>query len=159
MSPGKFWLFGWLLAVGAAGLALPLYSQTSEAKAPLSNRIANYEMDVRLDVENRLIDATEVLTWKNSTFSETSELQFHLYYNAWRNNKSSFLTSVRYRTRDWSDYRENDWAYCDVRSIKILPGDDWNALDLTSNMAFIQPDDRWQRGRPHRAARDPAEAY
>jgi hypothetical protein len=111
------------------------------ASAPLSNRVANYDMDVKLDVGNRLIDGTEVLTWKNSTFHPTSELQFHLYYNAWRNNRSSFLTSVRYRTRRFEDHRDNDWAYCDVKSVKLLSGDGWEGSDLTSKMEFIQPDD------------------
>jgi hypothetical protein len=99
-------------------------------------------MDVRLDVEKRLINGTEVITWRNITSHPTDELQFHLYYNAWRNTTSSYLNSIRYRTSfNYSDYNENDWAYCDVQSMKILSGHGFPETDLTTALEFIQPDD------------------
>ncbi|MFQ5637155.1 MAG: M1 family metallopeptidase [bacterium] len=107
----------------------------------LSARLANYEMDVKLDVQNRLIDGAEILTWTNSTSLPASELQFHLYYNAWRHDQTSMFKSVRYRSFKFSKYRDNDWAYCDVLSIQILPDYGWKEADITSNMEFIQPDD------------------
>ncbi|MFQ5640109.1 MAG: M1 family metallopeptidase [bacterium] len=122
-------------------------SFAQEARSPvlinsaLGERIANYEMDVKLDVQNRLIDGAEILTWKNTTNFPTSELQFHLYYNAWRNDQSSMFQSVRYRSFDFSNYRDQDWAYCDVHSIKMLSGSGRSEADLTEKMEFIQPDD------------------
>ncbi|MFQ5603715.1 MAG: M1 family metallopeptidase [bacterium] len=122
-----------------------VFSQNAEAashtKPPLSERIANYEMDVKLDVSKRLVDGTEILTWKNTTSYPATELRFHLYYNAWMHDQSSMLKSVRYRSRDLSDYHDNDWAYCDVRSMKILPAPGWSATSLTEKLQFIQPDD------------------
>ncbi len=112
-----------------------------ESNTPLSIPLANYEIDVTLDVEKRLINGTEILTWHNNTFYSTDTLPFHLYYNAWRNDQSSMLKSVRYRSRSLSDYRENDWAYCDVQSIKILPANGWTETDISATMEFIQPDD------------------
>ncbi|MFQ5649808.1 MAG: M1 family metallopeptidase [bacterium] len=119
------------------------FSQRDNGSAPLSPRLANYEMEVKLDVDKRLLDGTEVLTWKNNTSHPTSELQFHLYYNAWLNEQSSMFRSVRARRfkEKLSDYRENDWAYADVQAIEILPGSGRDAADLTGSMEFIQPDD------------------
>ena len=109
---------------------------------PLSPRIANYSMDVKLDVDNRLLFGTEILSWRNTTSFPTEELQFHLYYNAWRNDKSSFLgKSNRYYKRNLFDYKENDWAYCEVRSIKILAENGFQETDVTATQNFIQPDD------------------
>ena len=54
-------------------------AQNQQVSEPLSPRIANYTMEVRLDVENRLIIGTETLTWRNTTSYSTGELQFHLY--------------------------------------------------------------------------------
>jgi len=124
-----------------------------QSDEPLSPRIANYSMEIRLvtertqisgkEVERKLITGKEVLTWHNTTAYEASELQFHLYYNAWRNDKSSYLSKSN-RTLffiDLSDYTENDWAYCDVRFLKILPEYGYDETNLTDTLQFIQPDD------------------
>jgi len=115
-------------------------AQNAQMSEPLSPRIANYTMDVRLDKEKRLIIGTETLTWHNTTSYSTGELQFHLYYNAWRNDKSSYLNSIR-SSRNLSDYRENDWAYCVIYSMKILEKHGFPETDVTADMEFIQPDD------------------
>lgn len=111
----------------------------------LSQRNANYSMDVSLDVERRLIDGSQVLTWSNPTSHSTRELRFHLYYNAWRNDRSSFLSSVRYGNRRFEEYEEDEWAYVDVESVKVLAEHGRSEVDLTARMEFIQPDD----GNPH----------
>ncbi len=140
----KIYLLSLCLILGLN--TLPLSAQQPDADSrmsePLSPRNANYTMDVKLDVEKRLINGTEVLNWRNTTSHPTDELQFHLYYNAWRNTTSSYLNSIRYRTSfNYSDYDENDWAYCDVQSMKVLPGHGFPETDLTAALEFIQPDD------------------
>ena len=126
-------------------LIMPLKQSAGMAnETALSSRLANYEMDVKLDAQKRLIDGTEVLTWKNNTSHPTSELQFHLYYNAWLNEESSQFHSIRRRRsfrENQSDFRENDWAYNKVHSIKILGSQDWSESDISASMEFIQPDD------------------
>ncbi|RMF59471.1 MAG: hypothetical protein D6743_16285, partial [Calditrichaeota bacterium] len=104
--------------VGVACLVLLLTASAAVSlmaqSPPLSPRNANYTMDVKLDPAKRMVYGKEILEWRNITQQTTDELQFHLYYNAWRNDKSSFLRSVRYGVRRWADYRDNEWAYCDV---------------------------------------------
>lgn len=111
--------------------------------APLSPRLANYEMESRLDVEKRLIDGTEILTWANNTSFPVADLRFHLYYNAWFNENSSMMKSVRDRRYKsmLRQYRENDWAYCKVASIVLLNEDGSPGVELTGRMHYIQPDD------------------
>ncbi len=106
---------------------------------PFSERIANYTMEVKLDVKNRLIHGEEILTWRNTTNFPAYDLRFHLYYNAWRNNQSSFFKSVRYWNYKFNDYRANDWAYCDVQSIEMVENE--GSQDLSDQMSYIQPDD------------------
>ncbi len=107
--------------------------------------IANYEMDVVLDVESKRLRGVMQLTWRNATYFPATELQFHLYYNAWRNDKSSFLHSVRYRDKDLSHFTGDDWGYCDIQTMRILPNAQFVGEDITANLEFIQPDD----GNPH----------
>ena len=62
-----------------------------------SARNANYDIDVRLDPDTHMLEGRELLTWRNDSIRATSELQFHLYYNAWKNTKSTWMReSVSY---------------------------------------------------------------
>ena len=45
---------------------------------------ASYSIDVGLDTERRTLTGREVLTWRNISGIATDDLQFHLYYNAWK---------------------------------------------------------------------------
>jgi len=56
-----------------------------------SDRIANYTMDVRLDTKTNIIHGWEILEWKNTTGRAQQEFPFHLYHNAWKNNRSTFF--------------------------------------------------------------------
>ncbi len=130
-----------LLGLGTMGICLAM-PRASMAAVPLSQRIANYQMDVRLDVAQKTIYGREVLTWINTTMHPARELRFHLYYNAWMNDRSSWLSSSRYFARALESLEEGDWGYCKVQSIQLLREP---PLDLTAGMAYIQPDD----GNPH----------
>ena len=123
---------------------------------PLSPRIANYNIDVSLDTEKRLLEGKEVLLWHNKTGNTIKELQFHLYLNAFRNSKSTFME------RSGGSHRGNriekdGWGFIDVNSFflkyhkdqsgplhLIQPRDalesGLDAIDLTAEMQFIQPD-------------------
>ncbi len=118
------------------GLMLLLFQQAKAQptifKQPLSPRIANYDIDVRLDTEKKMIYGREKLTWFNKTGDVITELQFHLYWNAFRNNKSTFMIE----SNNSSDIDEEDWGFIEVDKINLLNGD-----DLTSKMEFIHPDD------------------
>ena len=133
-----------LIALGMLLLFTHTMSQATtpaQFNPPLSQRIASYQMDIRLDTEKKLLHGREILTWINSTDFPARELQFHLYYNAWRNDKSSFLNSVRRRAGDLSRHRDDDWAYCHIESMRILEEGNFTGADITSQYEYIQPDD------------------
>ncbi len=96
-----------LLTLGSA------YAQErtpGSVQRPLSPRNANYTIDVRLDAAARTLTGRETLVWTNVSNAATSELQFHLYYNAWRNNQSTFmkeqrLAGGRFGRQDWKPTR------------------------------------------------------
>lgn len=124
---------------------------------PLSPRIANYNIDVRLDVEKKTLLAEELLFWYNKTSSSIYELQLHLYLNGFRNTESTYMQGTGNSLR--SHKIENDgWGYIDVDTFLVsfesdLPRILGNArpgkalgsmrerLDITAEMSFIQPDD------------------
>src|SRR6187200_2146745 len=69
------------------------------ATAIRSPRNANYSIDVELDPASRTITGREVVTWRNITAHATSELRFHLYWNAWRNDRSTWLKETARASR------------------------------------------------------------
>ncbi len=106
-------------------------------KKPLSPRNANYDIDVKLDTKTKILDGSEILTWTNLSKDYITELQFHLYLNAFKNTNSTFMkeanTGVSKRNRDIS---VDDWGWIDVTSMQTVGG-----KDLTNRIKFIRPDD------------------
>jgi hypothetical protein len=125
-------------------LAMILHFNVS-AQPALSPRNANYTIEVKLDPEKKMLEGREIITWRNDRDRPTNELWFHLYYNAWKNTRSTWLLertltgqAIRGTSRD---LREDDWSYVKVNSINILPQGKFSAADLTSNKRFATPDD------------------
>ncbi|MBD3288582.1 M1 family peptidase [candidate division KSB1 bacterium] len=102
---------------------------------PLSPRIANYNIDVRLDVEKKLLFGKERLTWKNVSPDVIDELQFHLYLNGFRNNQSTFMQESGGSHRNFK-MDEDGWGFIKVDKIMLDSG-----VDLTGRIEFIHPDD------------------
>jgi hypothetical protein len=123
-------------------LALALASANPAGAQPLSPRNANYTIDVKLDTRARTLSGRETLVWTNISPVAASELQFHLYYNAWRDRKSTWM---REHALTWwwqaaGSRREEDFAAIDISSLKVTAGA-IAAADLTAQMRFIAPDD------------------
>ena len=124
------------------GITLTLASVASAGGQPLSPRNANYTIDVRLDARARTLSARETLVWTNVTSATTRELQFHLYYNAWRNHDSTWMREHTF-TSWWQSAgwrRDEDLAAIDISSLTLTAGA-LAAVDLTKQMRFIAPDD------------------
>lgn len=104
---------------------------------PLSPRIANYDIRVELDHEERKINGIEKLNWTNTSPDTISDLQFHLYLNAFKNNQSTFMVEGGSRIgigRD--DSEKNLWGWVDIQYIA-----DEDDNDLSDGMTYIHPDD------------------
>jgi hypothetical protein len=103
-----------------------------------SPRNANYTITARLDPSTRTLTGRETIRWSNITAAPTSELRFHLYWNAWRNADSTWLRERR-RSGNAKAPEVDDWGAIDVTTLtlKQASGD----VDLKGRMAFIAPDD------------------
>ncbi len=71
------------------------FAQKAIFQKPLSDRIANYDMNVKLNPEKKLVTGEETLYWKNTSSDKISELEFHLYLNAFKNTKFHFHKRIR----------------------------------------------------------------
>ena len=105
----------------------------------LSPRNANYTIDVTLDPNNRTVKGHELVTWRNITSVTTKELQFHLYYNAWKNTRSTWMRERALGNRGALEKRRpEDWSWIEVTDIRLVRG---GPVDLTDRRRYISPDD------------------
>lgn len=104
---------------------------------PLSPRIANYDIDVKLDTETRILTGKQTLVWHNTSNDQIDELQFHLYLNAFRNNQSTFMQESG-GTHRGNVIDDDGWGFMEVEKITTADGE-----DLTSGLEFIHPDDNY----------------
>ncbi len=105
--------------------------------APLSNRTANYTMHISLDVENKMLQGKTVLLWNNPSNDTIKNMPFHLYYNAFKNTRSTFNKERSGRSfLGPVDVENNHWGWSEINSIKDDKGN-----NLTSTIQYIQPDD------------------
>ncbi|MCX6565689.1 MAG: M1 family metallopeptidase [Candidatus Aminicenantes bacterium] len=102
----------------------------------LSRQVVAYDLKARLQTDTKTVEGQEVLTWLNESEDPVSELQFHLYMNAFKNNRTTFMKESGRTHRGFKADEEN-WGRIEVRKISIRDGD-----DLTGTMAFIRPDDQ-----------------
>ncbi len=131
---------------------------------PLSPRIANYDIQVSLDTEKNLLQGREVITWHNQCGAPLDELWLHLYLNAFRNSRTTFMKESGGVLRMLQMGREG-WGYIDVGAIRLPAlaeldpqrlrsyrpdAEDWAAplrmqaespQDWTARLEFIRPDD------------------
>ncbi|MFQ5817709.1 MAG: M1 family metallopeptidase [Terriglobia bacterium] len=112
----------------------------------LSPRNANYTIEVRLDPDEKTLEGREVLAWRNDTRVAARELWFHLYWNAWKNNKSTWLRErvlrgFRQRRPRRRKIAREDWGYSTLKSVRVLPRGGFAEADLTGQMRFAAPDD------------------
>src|ERR1019366_5059099 len=113
----RFLALGAILFASAASAQQPV---DGAIRPPLSPRNANYSIDARLDPASRTITGSEMIAWRNITKRTAADLQFHLYWNAWRNNRSTFLREGSLAGRNLAGLRDEDWSRIDVTSIKLL---------------------------------------
>ena len=146
-----------------------------------SPRNANYDIDVRLDHAARTLTGSETIRWRNISSNPTNELQFHLYWNAWRNIESTWLRERRL-AGNFTPPRDDAWSSIDVTRLRMRKaaqtstetstaastatgtvantavGDnaaDW--VELTEQQRFIAPDDGNETDRTTMAAALPWE--
>lgn len=101
-------------------------------KEPLSQRITGYNIDAKLDTEEKTVTGHMEAFWVNKTTLKIPDVQLHMYMNAFRNNKTTFFRERGGSIRS----KENPDGW-----IKIDNCTDKSGNDLIPLMQYISPDD------------------
>lgn len=130
----------------------PAPSLTQASQAPVQvpqetpNRV-DYEIQARLDGETKILEASETIRWTNNTGVETSELHFHLYLNAFSNNRTSFAVENR------PSHKDGEWGWQQVTALSVDGNDVFESFGyvdadpdpvplFTEGEAYVVEDDR-----------------
>jgi hypothetical protein len=97
--------------------------------------IVDYRIKAKLLPKDKAVIGQETLTWLNDSDQPVSELQFHLYLNAFKDENSTFMKESGGVHRGFKAGKEN-WGYIGI--IKLL---DEKGADLLLTLEYIQPDD------------------
>lgn len=131
----------WAASAGRVGAQAPRVPGATPS--PLSPRNANYTIAATLDAERHTITASERIVWRNISATTATELRFHLYWNAWKHSRTTFMRELALGGgRAGADRQAGDWSHIDVTSIIMtgsapgIPG-----ADLTAAQHFVTPDD------------------
>ncbi|MBI1817125.1 MAG: M1 family metallopeptidase [Deltaproteobacteria bacterium] len=116
-------------------IALAVCLAAAAAAEPLSSRIANYDIDARLDVTQHTVTAREVLTWRNTSSESAPDLYFHLYLNAFANNRSSLMREAGEAVEDWQRDKPDGWGQQAISRFVV------DGSDRTAAIEWVHPDD------------------
>lgn len=135
MSNVTFALFLMLIAIS------PAHAQDGPQPADT----VKYNITVQLDHENRMLAGTETIEWYNATNDEVSDMWFHLYWNAFKNEQSAMAREV-FESNDAGvrfsgGFRRGKWGWVNVDRIRVKDG-----ADLTATMEYMTVD---EPVRPH----------
>jgi hypothetical protein len=126
------------LCAACVSIVVALLAAPAAAAGPLPDQavqVVDYRIAVKLDAATHQIDGTERLVWRNPSTDPVSELWFHLYLNAFKNNRTTFVRESGGQLRG-DQLTEGKWGWIDVKSMKLADG-----TDLTPRIRFAHPDD------------------
>jgi hypothetical protein len=118
-------------------LLLPLAALAAqEARDPLQ-----YEIWVSLDPAHKMLSGRETIRWTNTSRDTVPDIWFHLYWNAFKNERSALMEEALQGGAEGTDHgdadvKDGDWGWIDVERIRLADGG-----DLTRAMEFMIPDE------------------
>ncbi|HMK73332.1 MAG TPA: M1 family metallopeptidase [Myxococcaceae bacterium] len=113
---------------------------------PLSDRVASYVIDARLDHAARALTGRETVTWVNKSSEPQATLWFHAYWNAFKNAESTFYRDAQAQDgfRDevpgwrgrYPRRAPDEWGWMRITRAALLDG-----TDLLPSLHWQHPDD------------------
>ncbi len=97
-------------------------------------KVVDYQFKVRLFPEKRSVEGKESIKWKNTSDKEISELRFHMYLNAFKNEDTVFMKEALINLKPKPYFKnklETGWEK--IKDIKVNG-------QAPLNIYFIQPD-------------------
>lgn len=96
-----------------------------------------YAIDAQLLPSEKKLIGSETIRWTNKSDITVNNLQFHLYYNAFRNEKTSFLTESDFFKKTTKELKNYRFGEIKIKEMRIVEGE-----ELTAKINYISQDDQ-----------------
>ena len=125
------------VAQDPAAAATPAGAPSDPRPADGRTHRADYVVRARVEEPDKTLAGEAVLTWTNGSGEPISDLWFHLYWNAFANNRSTHLWESRGRLgrRDRIVKVEDGWGWQRMRSIRF------EGQELLDSLTWQQTED------------------
>ena len=124
-----------LLGTGGSPVSLgltPPQSPPRDLREGVPGR-ADYVIEARVEGETKRLEGALTVRWTNRTGAATNELWFHLYHNAFANDRSTHMVESGGELRGVEV--EDGWGWQRVTSVR------WAGRDLMGTFRYRAPDD------------------
>jgi len=96
-----------------------------------------YQIWVELNDQDKMLYGNEEIVWVNKSQDEVQDMWFHLYYNAFKNEKSAVIKESKESIKQFGiNVKDGEWGWIDVTRIYLADG-----RDLTPTMEFVTQDE------------------
>jgi len=137
----KVWLAVAAMAFWAGAPAPVTRAQSGEGLAP---NVASYSIDATLDPAARTLTGREVITWRNPGNVPAYSIRLHLYWNAWRNTDSTWISQLKMggKASEALDRSQQDFGWQQITELRVINPDGSPGPDLLPGFRYIQPSDQ-----------------
>lgn len=118
-----------VFALLAPAWTCPVAAQTGDERPCRTD----YSIQVRYDETERVLHGVETIRWVNESRDDVPDLWFHLYWNAFANDRTTHLRPTGSAGRD---VKSGEWGWTRITS--LIVGQD----ELAPTIEFVSPDDR-----------------
>lgn len=106
------------------------------APETVAGPVVKYSIEAQLLPEARKLMGSEILIWLNTSETPVDHLRFHLYYNAFRNEKTTFMKEAKYYRKSKRELSKIRFGEIRIKEMHVIGGE-----ELTDRIRFISPDD------------------
>lgn len=105
-------------------------------------QVTDYDLQVRLEPAEKKLTASGSIRFTNRTSLPIDALWWHLYLNAFRNDRSTFMRESHGGRLRGASFERGQWGWIEVRRLATLPAaGEGAAEDLLAGRTFEHPDD------------------
>jgi len=108
---------------GAAAIIAVAVGLPATAQVELPEPVYQVGMSASYQPNDHIVKGVERLRWRNTSSVPIEELQFHLYLNAFANNRSTFFVGSRGQLRGVKIPKEG-WSWIEVEAMHLAYGTD-----------------------------------
>lgn len=118
---------------------LPIVLAALLSGAPGYTKTVRYDLEAHLHPEQKRVEGAGRVLWTNHGSRPVRELWWHLYLNAFRNDRSTFMVESNGGKLRGDEFDRESWGWIEVTTLTAKLGD--ASGDILAKATFEHPDD------------------